>query len=295
MFETIKDNPIPALAAGLSVGYLVIKAAESDHDRSRRGPYRGSAESWPGRGREDRPWEYDDRYARTGARRGAPRSGYEDDYDYDYDYEYEDRDDESARDRLAERGDEIRGRASEKSEEARQRAEEGARVARDRAQEGARVARNRAGRAARGAQRQAKDAGRYARRRAARAENAIEDFVNENPLVAGLITAGIGAIVGAAFPSTSQEDRMMGPARDQLVDRARQTAEGKAEEAKGAARRVGEEAKDHAKDLKQTAQQEAKEVGSGEEEKVPATPAPATASPASRDEITGGRSGGSKL
>src|SRR5690606_30760080 len=66
MLDTIRENPIPSLAAGLSIGYLIMKGFESD-DRSERRRFRRSGyepyQSVPwGYDRGDRPWEYDYRY-----------------------------------------------------------------------------------------------------------------------------------------------------------------------------------------------------------------------------------------
>ena len=244
MFETIKENPLPALAAGVSIGYLIKKAVEGDHEPRRIGAYpayrdRRAPQTW-----QDQPWDYEDRsWGRSDRNRyyGEPSPAGPD---------YDEEEEPNLRSRAAERGEQFQEKASELGHQARHRAEEGVRVARERA----------AG-AARSVGRQAREAGDYIERRAVRAERTLEDFVRENPLVAGLITAGIGAIVGAAFPSTQKEDEWMGPTRDQLVDRARDTAEEKVEEVKGAAERVGEDAKRHVQELKEEAKEEVRTIG----------------------------------
>jgi ElaB/YqjD/DUF883 family membrane-anchored ribosome-binding protein len=48
--------------------------------------------------------------------------------------------------------------------------------------------------------------------------------LQENPLAFGAIAVAVGTAVGMALPSTRKEQEMLGPARDQLIGRAEQTA-----------------------------------------------------------------------
>lgn len=238
MLDTIKENPIPALVAGVSFGYLVMKAASGEDERSsrrrfeRRARYSGYESQSESGGRGDRPWEYDYRfeegspYTPPQQQAGMRGSG-------DYGME-----EESGRERIQERASEIRHEISERGEHIQRRAGERAREAR----------------------RQAREAGRSVQRRASRAETSIEDFVYENPLIAGLISAGIGAAVGAALPSTRREDELMGQTRDELVDTARSVVEEKSGKAREAARHVGEDARKHVEELAETAREEARSV-----------------------------------
>ena len=47
------------------------------------------------------------------------------------------------------------------------------------------------------------------------AERGLAGFIESQPLVAGLITAILGALIGLSLPGTRQEDKLMGDARDQ--------------------------------------------------------------------------------
>jgi len=48
--------------------------------------------------------------------------------------------------------------------------------------------------------------------------------LQDNPLAFGAIAVAVGTAVGMALPATRKEQEMLGPARDQLIDRAEQTA-----------------------------------------------------------------------
>src|SRR5690606_20219920 len=104
-----------------------------------------------------------------------------------------------------------------------------------------------------------------------RAENDLEDFLYENPLAAGAVAIGVGALIGGLLPSTRREDELMGDARDEVVhraangaqktlDRAKQVADGVGDEAKDAASEVAHKAKEEAQRVKTTAQAGAREV-----------------------------------
>ena len=77
------------------------------------------------------------------------------------------------------------------------------------------------------------------------AERGLAGFIESQPLIAGLITAILGALIGLSLPGTRQEDKLMGDARDHLADQAKDAAE--------RARHVAQKTFD---DAKETAKQE---------------------------------------
>ena len=232
MFDTIKANPIPSLIAGLSVGWLVFKGDDGDNDH---GYYEAERD-----------------YYRYGQRPGGARSGgyrearaygggpdYDQDYDRDYDqagtyetdyyaggtYEgaYDEGDERSASDEAGARAGQAKARAGE---------------AKDRAQE----------------------FGNEMQYRARRATNDLERTVYERPLAAGAVALGIGALIGAALPSTQKENELMGRQSDELKeeasDRAKRVADRTADTAKKAAEDVKEDVKSGAQDVKEKAKAE---------------------------------------
>jgi hypothetical protein len=75
----------------------------------------------------------------------------------------------------------------------------------------------------------------YAKERLVRARDATRDFAEENPLPVALATVALGIGVGLLLPSTSRENKLLGPTGDKLgrlVDEARSAAYDVAEVAK---------------------------------------------------------------
>lgn len=86
--------------------------------------------------------------------------------------------------------------------------------------------------------------------RAKQAGRGLTDFIESQPLIAGLVTAALGALVGLALPGTRREDELMGGARDNLASQAREAA--------GRAREVAQKTFDEARE---TAKQEFGKIG----------------------------------
>ena len=60
----------------------------------------------------------------------------------------------------------------------------------------------------------------------------LRDLMSRNPLVVGVVAAAVGVAVGLALPETERENRLMGEARDNLVERAQDAAQGAVDKAK---------------------------------------------------------------
>ena len=58
------------------------------------------------------------------------------------------------------------------------------------------------------------------RRAGTQASDWVNDTVSRNPLIVGAVGLAIGAIIAAALPSTPQEDKLLGPAADDLKQKA---------------------------------------------------------------------------
>lgn len=67
-------------------------------------------------------------------------------------------------------------------------------------------------------------AGESVRLQTQRARSGFEHMLEEQPLVLGAMGVALGAALGAAFPRTASEDRLMGDARDSLADQAKHKA-----------------------------------------------------------------------
>lgn len=108
---------------------------------------------------------------------------------------------------LKERVQQTTGAAREKLRASR----ETLRSSSDRARAGGGAAVNRVGSAA-----------RATREQAYRAKDSFTTMANEQPLALGAIGLVIGAIIGAALPTTRREDELLGSVRDRTLDRARE-------------------------------------------------------------------------
>ena len=93
-------------------------------------------------------------------------------------------------------------------------------------------------------------------------------IAQENPLGLALGAVAVGFVAGLVIPSTSVEDRKLGPMADQVKDKARETgreavARGKevAQQAAESAKETAQEAgREQAEGLKESAQQKAEET-----------------------------------
>ena len=80
------------------------------------------------------------------------------------------------------------------------------------------------------------------RRMARRRQNQVQRMVQENPLLVGAGALMLGVAFGLAVPETEAENDLMGPTRDNMVDRAREMARDAAAEVQEAASTVTEAA-----------------------------------------------------
>jgi len=219
-----KANAVPLALIGVGTGLLIANA--------RRGP-----EDHPSRPAMRRPASYRSELAEPGnySRSSRPAALRPRNFDSRTNAERAERevwgDGESRRGNApgAENGSqESRGRASQKVAELGSRVGERARGIYETAEERLQQAEHRlADSAVRGRD--------YAKERLVRARDATRDFAEQNPLPLALATVALGIGVGLLLPSTSRENKLLGPTRDKLgrlVDEAREAAYDVAEVAK---------------------------------------------------------------
>jgi ElaB/YqjD/DUF883 family membrane-anchored ribosome-binding protein len=91
-----------------------------------------------------------------------------------------------------------------------------------------------------------------------RVKTNLEHAAEENPLMVAIGASIVGLALGLLLPETERENELMGPARDQLVDRAERTAERVKDAATEAGRDVKEavrtEVSERAPEVKQVVQ-----------------------------------------
>jgi ElaB/YqjD/DUF883 family membrane-anchored ribosome-binding protein len=183
LVEVIRENPLPVIAVGAGVTWLLTQRSKSDVSGNRMARY---AYTGPER-RQGNGWQ-----GGTGIRGrvGGTVSGVKDSVS-------------EAASGVAERASELKERAGERIE----------------------------------------DLGGQARWQTQRIKTNLEHAAEENPLMLAIGAAVVGMALGLLLPGTERENEMMGPARDQLVDRAEETVE----RAKDAAVEAGREVKETVK------------------------------------------------
>jgi ElaB/YqjD/DUF883 family membrane-anchored ribosome-binding protein len=203
--ETVRRNPIPAALVGIGLGWLLMSARSQRRRSEWRHPPSFAGDRYDARN------EY-----------GYPRGlgG------------YGAWDERGGRNREQENGviEKVKGAAGSVVHRAEGAASQVAHTAEElahRAQHGASALAHRV-------EDTAHDLGHRARYGAQRIEHRVEETFQENPLALGALAVAVGAAVGLALPQTRRENELIGEARDQLVDKARDVAEsalGKVEQA----------------------------------------------------------------
>ena len=90
---------------------------------------------------------------------------------------------------------------------------------------------------------QASELGDRVQRGTRKARLGFWQLMEERPLVVGAATLAVGLLVGLSIPSTEAEDELMGETRDQLLDRAQESAREVLDKGKEAAGHVADRAK----------------------------------------------------
>lgn len=230
IMETIKDNPVPSALVGLGLGWLLVE---------------GFSQS--SRSRYDEDYWAEERYYPGGEGvydRGV--YGYEvDPYEVGDEYRSRSRVRESF-DRTRERGeqavDQVRDRAQEMGQQAREQVQNIGEQAREQAENLGSQVREQAEYLSEEARHRMDYMSRQARRQAYRARGQFETMLEENPLAVGAAAMALGVALGLSVPETRYEDEYLGPARDDLFDKAQD----KAGEVMGKVEHVASEALDSA-------------------------------------------------
>ncbi len=230
LVRTVRDNPVPAAMVGLGLGWLFMERS-------------GNGRSHYGNGRSQ---PYSSEYMGSDYTR--------------YQQYYEPSREPSTGERMRERGEEVRERAREAASELESRLQETTGELEQRAQETAEQVRQRAEQMQQQAE-ERYDEMRYRIQQETReARYGMQRMMNENPLAVGAVALALGLGVGLLMPSTRQEDELLGPYRDQIVDRAQNKAEETMEQVRSVASEAQSAAKEAMQDVKQETKQAAEEA-----------------------------------
>ena len=256
VLDTIKDNPMPALAVGLSVAWFLSKVGESEADRHRHERYLATGDPYYAPRRRPARYGYDryyDPYDRDSYRTGYGQDGSDDESMLD-----------KAKDAASDAVDTVKDKAGDLADSAR---------------DAAGSAKDRASGLAGGAGDRTRRAGDQARRYERRAESWLDRQMSSNPLAVGAVAMAAGALVGLSVPETDAENELMGEQADavkrqadqaaaQKLDQARSVAKDVAEEAGAEAHKVADDVKAKAQDVADDAKAKAKDVASDAKNKA---------------------------
>ena len=239
VLDTIKDNPLPAMAVGLSLAWFISKVGESESERYRRDQFERTGDPYYAPRYGDRYRAYDMGFPNPSQTRTA---GGHDDSLLD-----------TAKDKASDAVGAVKDAASSVGDKAASLA--------DRAGDAVSGAASGIGGSAQGAGRQAQHYGR-------RAENWMEQQLRSNPLAVGAVALAAGALVGLSVPETDAEHRAFGDQADQAKRQLADAAQDAAQTVKDKAQDVADEAADKAKSVGKKAEAKAKDVGATAKDKA---------------------------
>lgn len=222
--RTMRNNPFPLLLIGLGAGLLAYQSYSGGNRRSSsrsRGRYLSSGEHDANWERRDNPKNYDLRT--TGGSYGSGAGSYTG----------------KAYDKVTNAAGSAYDSVTNAAGSALNTVSGAASSAAQGVADTARTAYSTAGDAV---QKAYDAAGEYG----SKAYDAYDYYIEENPLAVGAVAAALGAAVGFAIPSSRFEDKTMGPARQNLMDKAQEAAGSLVNQARHVADEAGQTIKDEA-------------------------------------------------
>jgi ElaB/YqjD/DUF883 family membrane-anchored ribosome-binding protein len=257
LVDAVRRNPVAALVTGVGLGWLFLSARNADNDRYDRydgdGRYRmaGRAAYYPPYGARPMGTTY------SGYARGYSGTGYATGYDRGYgDYEYDDRDRGLAnrvgsvasdvQDRVGSAASDVQDRAGEMVSKTTDKLSDTASRVADRVSDTTDQVQDRAGYLADQVRGNVDEWTDVAQERFYDARSQYERMLDETPLAVGAVALALGVAVGMALPGTSREDRMLGPARERLMDQAQDVAHDAAQKVQRVVDEVQSTAKEEA-------------------------------------------------
>jgi ElaB/YqjD/DUF883 family membrane-anchored ribosome-binding protein len=225
VFDTIKQNPLPAALAAIGLGWLFMEGRHSDRQR------------------------FDRRYA-TGRSYYGERYGYDDPDMYNEEYRYYDRGRGYTRepmDRVRDTADQARQGVRQAASSVGDTASDVASNVSDKASQVASNVSDTASQVRDQARERAAEFSDMAQERAYQAKTRFQEIMDENPLLIGAAALAVGAAIGMSLPTTPQEDRLLGDTRDRVMDKVQEKASDTMDKVQTVAERATDAAKETAK------------------------------------------------
>jgi ElaB/YqjD/DUF883 family membrane-anchored ribosome-binding protein len=281
MLDTIKENPLPAAIAALSIGWLLRKSGQRANLNQRYSPYSQAAYGSRGYRQVSYPTYAQGGYAQNYSQGGYAQpayaqGGYAQDYsqgvygqgnyaqggyaqDYSQDY---------SQGTYAQGGYAQQSSGQEHSEGLGERVSEIADSVKDKATELRRDVMHqvehlgdKATELRRDAMHQVEYLGDQAREQVEYASDWFQDTLYDTPLAIGAVALALGAAAGLSIPSTPIENRVMGEARDSLVEKVSDTAQETLDKVKTVAQEASETVKTAGEVVSDKVKLEAREQG----------------------------------
>jgi hypothetical protein len=230
--DTVKENPIPAALAAVGIGWLFMKSRNKG-ENYRAGYYNSY----------DR-YNASDAYGRFPS--GGPSRYGSGGYDYARDGSQENML-ERAQDKAGDVADKVGQTVGDKASQVGSAVGNVAGQARDALGDAAGAVGDAAGNLAGTIQDRAGDIGSGVQYGAQRAQNQLQRMLYENPLAVGGVALAIGAAIGMMLPETEPEQKLMGEARDTVLEKAQNVAQDTLDKVSRVAQEVGNTAKEEAR------------------------------------------------
>lgn len=245
--ETIKRNPVPAALAAVGLGWLWMNRQSGGSRDS--GQYRSFS---GGRGTytygQNPPYGYGTTYTESAYRAGSP-------YPSSETYRVGEHGsgsggDQSLTDKVGDVAGQTKEKVSDVAGQTKEKVGDVAGQAQERVGQFADQAQEKMG--------QFTDQAQYGARRV---KGRFDETLTDNPLALGAVAIAAGIAVGVSLPETPWEDRVMGEARDTVMQKAQGAAQETFEKVQQVAQQVQEPAKQAVQQVKESATQEAQKQG----------------------------------
>lgn len=225
VFETIKRNPVPSALLAVGLGWLMMESRTSGQN-GQNGHYEGRSRNYGGGRYSEGSRSSGSGYIGERYFGGYPSQASLENY---------------------EGQEQGRGRIQDATQGAREKVSDAAQSARETVSDVAEGARETVSNVADEAQLRAQQLAEGAEWRARQVGNRFSEMMNDNPLLIAVGAAALGAVIGFALPSTQKESEMFGEARDNLMERAQETASETMQKVQRVAEEAGSAAKEAAR------------------------------------------------
>lgn len=251
MIERIKQNPIPAAIAGLSLAWFFKKSSQSTHSsyQPQQG-FQGYQNYNRGPFGQPQPYYQSSYPGYQGYQTNQPYQGYQGNQPYQGGYEQQ----EGVLEKAQEKVQEVAGQAKETVSELGSQVKQTVSNIGDKASELGSQAKETVSDFGWQARQTAEHVGDQAQQQFYHAKSSLQQTLYDNPMALGAVALAVGTAVGLVVPETQVENRMLGPTRDHLVETVQERAKETMEKVQNVASTAVEQ-------VQETVKQEARNEG----------------------------------